>query len=131
MSCIRWAVRKYEGGAWVNENTIPAPGVEPMEEIITSLTKDVILYNGAEGQDTPPEKDIHEIINFVFRTIDSTLALWTRLKTYVANNTRLEITKDNGEIIQGQIRSLRKRDKLTGSTRKYQHRMSLKILENI
>ena len=131
MANPRWAVRKHESGAWVNEHTIPAPGVEPMEEVIDSLAKDVVLYDGKEGTDTPPEKKIHEITNMVFLTKDSTLSLWSRLKVYITNNTRLEITKGNGEVIQGEIRSLRKKDKLTGSTQKYQIKMSLKILEDI
>jgi hypothetical protein len=131
MANPRWAVRKYENGAWVNEHTLPAPGVEPMEEVISSLAKDVLLYDGSEGTDVPPEKEIHELTNMVFLTKDSTLELWTRLKAYNSNNTRLEITKGNGEVIQGEIRSLRKKDKLTGSTQKYQIKMSLKILKDI
>jgi len=131
MADIRWAVRKYESGVWVNEHTIPAPGVVPIEENIVSLTKDVVLYDGSEGQDSPPEKKIHEITNFVFLTKDSTLTLWSRLETYADNNTRLEITKTNGEIIQGEIRSLNKLDKLSGSTQKYQIKMSLKVLKDI
>jgi len=131
MADIRWEVRKYESGAWVNENTIPAPGVVPMEEVISSLAKDIILYDGSEGTDIPPEKKIHELTNMVFLTKDSTLALWARLEIYADNNTRIEITKDNDEVIQGEIRSLKKTDKLSGGTRKYSIEMGLKVLKDI
>ncbi len=127
---ILWILYKYTGSSWTLETSIPAVGINEIDEEVNSTATFETLVDGSVARLAPEVRYQLSELKLTIPRSKATNAVIQQLLGYIKNNTGIKVTAPNGYTYEGYLTAGNKHWLLENKeTQRYMPTFTLKLFD--
>jgi len=125
-----WTLYKYTGSSWTLETSIPAVGINEIDEEVNSTATFETLADGSEVRLAPETRYRLSELKLTIPRSKATNAVIQQLLGYIKNNTGVKFTAPNGYTYEGYLTTANKHWLLENKeTQRYMPTFTVKLFD--